>query len=459
MSHFEKSSTLRATPREVFDWHSRPGALARLTPPWQAVSILQGSGGIEEGSRVVLRLGRGPLSTSWTAEHTWAEVGKGFEDVQMQGPFRRWKHRHLFESVGENRCLLRDSIDYEIPMGFLGRWLAGKTIERSLERTFEYRHRTTVADLEFHSRFAASHRLRVGITGSGGLVGTALAALLTTGGHQVVRLIRRESSDKSGVTAVWDPGSGVLEPANVEGLDAVVHLAGDDISRGRWTHSKKARIRDSRVLGTRNLVESLGRLANPPRVFVSASAVGYYGAQSEGLVDERSPVGEGFLAEVCERWEEAACGATEWAERVVLGRFGVVLSPRGGALATMLPAFRWGGGGRLGDGRQFLSWICLDDAACALIHVLMSPEVHGPVNLVAPRAVRNREFTRHLGRILGRPTFLPLPTLVARLLFGQKADEILLAGCRVTPDRLLSSGFSFRHSELAPALSFLLGRR
>ena len=295
------------------------------------------------------------------------------------------------------------------------------------------------------------------MTGASGLVGTALTAVLSSGGHRVLRLARsRQEGRDSGVT-LWDPDAGIVEPSKLEGLDAVVHLAGESIAGGRWTPGKKRRIRDSRVVGTATLVRSLGELSRPPRVFVCASAIGYYGHRHDEILTEKSHGGMGFLAGVCEQWEQAGAAAAAWADRVVSTRFGVVLSPRGGALAKMLPAFRMGGGGRIGKGQQYMSWISVDDAAAALIYILTNAELKGPVNFVSPEPVRNLDFTRALARVVRRPAVIPMPAPLARVLFGEMADELLLGSSRVIPEKLLASEFEFGHVDLSSTLSFYLG--
>ena len=456
MSRFELSSVLSATPEQVYRWHCQEGALERLTPPWQKVEVEGRLSGIRPGSRVYLRLGVGPLRVSWVAEHTAVDPDKGFVDCQVEGPFRKWEHQHLFEAADGGSCVLRDRIEYALPFGVLGRFLGQGYVQRSLERTFNFRHQTTAADMEFHRGYAGSAPLAVGLTGASGLVGSTLAAMLTTGGHRVIRLVRSKGSGP-GLSALWDPEKGVLEPEKLEGLDAVVHLAGENIADGRWTARKKDRILHSRVAGTTNLVRSLGALETPPRTFLSASAIGIYGDRGDESLDETSATGSGFLADVCRQWEEAAESATAFGMRVATARTGIVLTPAGGALAKMLPAFRMGGGGRLGSGRQFMSWISIDDAAAALIHILLRPEMSGPVNLVSPNPVRNAEFTRQLARTLGRPALLPMPAFAAKALFGQMAEEALLASSRVKPEKLEKSSFRFRDTLLGPALERLLG--
>lgn len=297
--------------------------------------------------------------------------------------------------------------------------------------------------------------MKVLVTGSTGLVGSALVPFLLTSGHQVARLVR--SPPTAGGDVHWDPAAGRLEPTNLEGLDAVVHLAGERIT-GRWTAAKKARIRSSRVQGTRLLAETLARLARPPKTLVCASAIGYYGDRGDEVLREESPSGAGFLAEVCREWEAAARPAAEKGIRVVHLRIGVVLSAAGGALALMLTPFKLGLGGRVGSGQQYMSWIAIDDLAGIIQHALTNESLRGPVNAVAPRAITNREFTKTLGRVLGRPTVFPMPAFAARLAFGQMADELLLASARVEPARLIASGYKFRTPELEAALRHLLGK-
>ena len=294
------------------------------------------------------------------------------------------------------------------------------------------------------------------VTGARGLIGRALVPFLTSDGHRVIRLVRSKAGSGAGDVA-WNPTAGTLDRAAFGGLDAVVHLAGENIF-GRWTARKKARIRDSRGRATRLLCESLAQLSPPPRVLVCASAVGYYGDRGAEVLREESAPGNSFLAEVCREWEAATQVATEGGIRVVNLRFGMVLTPAGGALATMLLPFRLGLGGRFGNGRQFMSWIALDDLLEAVRHALTTEGLRGPVNVVAPNPVTNLEFTRTLGWVLGRPTLFPVPAFAARLVLGEMADALLLASARVDPARLLATGFRFRFPELESALRHLLGK-
>jgi hypothetical protein len=300
--------------------------------------------------------------------------------------------------------------------------------------------------------------MRVAVSGSTGLVGSEVVTVLSAGGHDVVRLVRRVPAP--GEKAVrWDPEKGEVDAAGLEGLDAVVHLAGENVGSGRWTAARKAAIRDSRVKGTRLLCEALAGLARPPETLVCASAVGYYGDRGEEVLTEESPPGAGFLPEVSREWEAASGAASRKGIRVVTLRIGMVISPKGGALARMLPLFRAGLGGVIGGGRQYVSWVALDDLPNIILHTLQRGDLRGPVNAVAPRPVTNREFTEALGKALSRPTPLPVPAFALRLAVGgEMADALLLSSARVVPKRLIDTGYAFLSAELEPALRRLLGR-
>jgi len=301
--------------------------------------------------------------------------------------------------------------------------------------------------------------MRIAVSGSTGLIGSALVSELRNAGHTVTRLVRSPVKSETERLVSWNPERGAVDAAALEGHDAVVHLAGEPIF-GVWTSARKARIRDSRVRGTTLLARTLAGLTRPPEVLVSASAVGYYGDRPvDELLDEGAAKGDGFLADVSAAWEEATRPAQNAGIRVVNSRFGLVLSPKGGALHTMLPVFRAGLGGRVGNGRQIWSWISIDDVTGGLAHVIATPAVNGPVNFVAPQSVDNAEFTQTLGTVLGRPTIMAVPAFAARLVLGGMADELLLGGARVVPRKLLGSGYQFRHRALDSALRALLKRR
>ena len=299
--------------------------------------------------------------------------------------------------------------------------------------------------------------MRVAVSGSTGLVGSEVVTVLSGAGHEVVRLVRRAPAPGEKSVLRWDPEKGEVDAAGLEGLDAVVHLAGENVGSGRWTAARKAAIRDSRVKGTRLLCDTLVGLARPPKTLVCASAIGIYGDRGEDVLTEESPAAAGFLPGVCREWEAASGAAARKGIRVVALRIGMVLSPKGGALPRMLPLFRAGLGGVIGGGRQYISWVALDDLPLILLHALQCDALSGPVNAVAPRPVTNREFTEALGKALSRPTPLPVPAFALRLAVGREmAGALLLASARVVPRRLEETGYRFRFPELPAALHHLL---
>jgi len=418
---FIRRVRIAVSAEEAFAWHARPGALERLTPPWENV-----------------------------------------RDVAISGPFPSWNHLHRFEPDGPDASWLEDRIEYALPGGALGAVFGASMVKRRLERMFRYRHDTAAADLTLHAKYAGRPRLTVGVTGASGLVGSSLLPFLTTGGHCATGIPR--ATKGSGIFAVETLRSalcdtrGFAEKTPDPFVSALVHLAGESIGAGRWNAAKKARIRDSRVLGTRGLCQAIGQLDRPPRVLVCASAVGFYGNRGDEVLDEQSSPGAGFLPAVTRDWEAAVQPAIERGIRVVLLRFGMILSPRGGALAQMLLPFRAGLGGRIGSGRQYWSWISLDDALGAIHHALMTDALAGPVNAVGPEPATNAEFTAALGQVLRRPTLAPVPAWASRVALGEMADELLLASARVTPAKLLQTGYEFRHANLSSALRHVLGR-
>jgi len=437
---------------EAFAWHERPGALERMLPPWEHARVVASSGrGVRDGSRVTVLTSLGPLTVTITAEHRDFERGRRFADVQVDGPFERWEHVHEVLPREDGRCAWRDLIRYELPGGAMGHAIGASRVRRRIERALAWRHATLRDDLALHATFTG-RRLRVAVTGASGLIGQALRLLLMTGGHEVLPLTR----DGSDEHLRWSPRDGLAHPDALEGIDAVVHLAGENIAT-RWTKARMASIEQSRVGGTRSLVASLARMKRPPRTFLCASAVGWY-PSSDGVVDESAPPGTEFISRLCRGWEEAADGAARFGARVVRTRFGIVLSPAGGALAKMLPAFQLGVGGPLGTGQQGQPYVSIDDAVAVILTALLRDDVAGPVNVVAPETVTNEEFSRTLARVLRRPCGPHVPAAVLRAVLGEMADEALLASHRVRPARLESLGYVFRPATLEAALRHVLGR-
>ncbi|HEU4507023.1 MAG TPA: TIGR01777 family oxidoreductase [Pyrinomonadaceae bacterium] len=299
--------------------------------------------------------------------------------------------------------------------------------------------------------------MKILISGSSGLVGKALTKSLANDGHEIARLVRRTPSTPFEIE--WHPNQGSINAARLEGIDAVVHLAGESIASGRWTSEKKRAIHDSRVKGTTLLSEALARLSTPPSAFISASAIGYYGNRGDEVLVETSPPGKDFLAGVCLEWENATRPAVEKGIRTVQTRFGIILDEHEGALGKMLTPFRMGVGGRVGSGKQWVSWVALDDVVNAVKFLIADASAHGPVNVVSPNPVTNDEFTKTLGHLLSRPTLLPVPEFGVRLAFGEMADALLLVSQRVKPAVLEQKGFKFGWTTLESALAHILHRR
>lgn len=300
--------------------------------------------------------------------------------------------------------------------------------------------------------------MKIVIAGASGLIGTAITPALRTAGHEVTRLVRRTAHAPDEVA--WDPAAGTIDLAGLEGTDAAINLAGESVGSGRWTTARRERILRSRVDATRTLVQALTKLPRRPSVLLNASAIGFYGNRGDERLTEASAIGHGFLPEVCLAWETHAEGAARAGIRTVLLRFGVVLAGEGGAMARMLPLFRLGLGGRLGSGRQWMSWVGIRDVAGAIAHAVSNNRMRGPVNIVGPEQVTNREFTATLARVLHRPAVLPVPAWALRAVVGRGlADEALLASQRAVPERLRESGYAFRHATLEAALRACCGRK
>ena len=460
---------------DLFAWHERPGAFQRLTPPWQTVRV-EHMEGIRTGDRAVFRVGPGP-GVRWVAEHRGysdaCRSGDGgmcsFQDVQIEGPFASWAHTHRMIADGDRASVLEDHVEAGLPGGALSEALGGWAARRELDRLFGYRHRVTGEDLARHAAWTEAHgerRLTVAITGASGLLGSALAAFLTTGGHRVVRLVRSRGaagalSRGPAETAVyWNPDKGEIDMGALRQAapDAVVHLAGEPVYSLAYTAEKKRRIWESRTRGTDLIARAVADLDPAPAVFVSASASGFYGHPGDTPITEASPAGEGFLADVCRAWEEATAPAEAAGVRTVHLRTGLVLSPAGGMLGVLGPVASLGLAGWVGQGRDVWSWIAADDWVYAVAALLGDATVSGPVNLSAPTPETSKAFVKTLGHVLGRPAVASVPRALVRMAGGEAAREVALASVRMLPTRLLGSGFRFAYPTLEPALRHLYGR-
>lgn len=446
---FVMRSQMPVPVQELFSWHAREGAFERLNPPFDPVELESREGGLEVGARTVLKMKVGMLWHRWVAVHTAYEAGRMFRDEQESGPFSTWRHTHRFEPSEGSTSVMHDEIDYALPMGAVGSALGTRFTRAALERTFLYRHQLLRADLERHAAYATRERHTVAITGASGLVGSTLRHFLTTGGHRVQVVGRRGSRP---------------DPRGLEGADVVVNLAGAGLADERWTHERKVLLAESRVRYTEALVEAMRAMARPPKVLIQGSAVGVYGERGDEVLTESSAIGArgpraaSFLAGLCADWEAAGLSAKALGVRVVVLRTGLVQSARGGVLARLLAPFKAGAGGPIGGGRQWQSWVSLEDVLGALHRAMWDEQLEGPMNVVAPTPVTNAEYGRVLGHVLARPAVMPLPAFAMRAAFGELADGALLASQRVRPTVLERIGFRFVHTTLEEALRFTLGR-
>ncbi len=453
----EFKSEINCSASELFEWHMQDGAFERLTPSWEPVKVVERIGKIygDLPEEVKLEINLGLVSIDWHLKHIDCIQGERFTDTQITGPFHYYKHDHIMETVSETRALLVDRLEFELPMGWLGDSMGYWFIKRKLERLFRYRHQITKQDIEAAK---LTKRMKVLVSGSGGLVGTDLCAFLQHQGNDVYKLVRNKAKIDS-KSIYWNPETGEINPTQLEGFDAVINLAGENIAAKRWTPEQKRIIRDSRIKSTTLLSETLARSNHKPKVFISASAIGFYGDRPNEMLHEGAMPSKGdYLSDVCQAWEEAANAARDAGIRVVHPRLGVILSPKGGAMSKLLTPFQLGLGGIIGNGKQSMSWIALDDVIYALNYVLMNEAIVGPVNFTSPNPATNSDFTKTLAKVLSRPAVFPLPSFAAKLILGEMADALLLASTKAKPEVLMEAGFKFSYPNLAEALKHLLGK-
>lgn len=452
MGAYQKRSTIGCEAESLYQWHARDGAFERLAPPWQRIQLVSPSVSIELGSTVHVRLKQGPIWRDWIAEIVENLPSRSFTDRQVEGPFAKWEHRHEFKDMENGVSELVDSVHYTAPFGRTGTSVAGGHIKSKLERVFRYRHAITRNDMDCLARYAEHPRLKILITGGYGLIGSKLRAFLRAQGHQVASLSRSPKLND----VRWRPDCGEVDLEGLEGFDAVVHLAGESLASGRWNSRRKEAIWSSRVDGTRLLVESLAKTRRPPRIFICASGVGYYGDRGDTILSESDCRGDGFLAKLCAAWEGEASKASRFAKQVAYLRTGVVLDAGGGALAKMHLPFLLGLGGPFGNGKQWMSWISMEDWIGGLYSIMMNEE-SGPFNLVAPEPVVNESFVRKLGCVLNRPAIARVPASLLSLGLGDFAKEGLLSSARAKPERLHLIGYRFLYPDIGDALRFTLG--
>ncbi|MGF1573710.1 MAG: TIGR01777 family oxidoreductase [Sumerlaeia bacterium] len=450
-------STFPFPVEKVFSWHENAGALIRLMPPWEKVQVVSPFEGLHDGVKVRFKIKNGPITMKWTAEHFDYRKNEQFCDRALSGPFKTFVHHHKFSAKTADSCTLSDEIEYSIPITPLSDPVAGWFVEDKLKSMFAYRHRITQGDLQAQARHNLAPK-RILISGSNGLIGTQLYGYLLQSGHDVWRLVRSKSEAEQHKTILWQSNSPIKNPEQLEGFNAVVHLAGAGIADERWTASRKKLLRSSRVDGTKHLTEALAKVSAKPEVLISGSAIGIYGNQGDSTLSEESPTNvPGFLEELARDWEAAAKPAEQAGIRTVYLRTGIVLSPAGGALGKMLLPFQLNLGGRLGSGKAWMSWISIDDMISGIEFLISNSAIVGPVNLTAPNPARNVEFTKTLAQVLKRFVGPPAPAAALRLIMGEMADAALLASLKVNPNVLLNYGYQYRYPDLKRCLEHVTG--
>jgi len=451
--HYQKKTRIQVPVETAFSWHEKQGAIERLTPPWEQIIIISRSGGIKEGEQTYFKVKVGPLWIKWFAHHIEYEKNSMFTDIQRYGPFLFWEHKHRFHPDGDHAFILEDNLRFRLPFSLISNIVALKSVKKRLNRMFEYRHTVTQNDLIHMSHYGNNHNIV--ITGASGVLGSALVPFLRTQGHTVKRMVR--TSPRQNDEAYWNPYHQEIDKEAFENVDTVIHLAGEYIGEGRWTPKKKKRIIGSRVKGTQFLAHTLCNLKKPPKTFICASAIGYYGNRGDEILTESSSKGDDFISEVCEQWEKAAEPAIDAGIRVVFLRIGVVLTPRGGALERLIPIYRTGFGMTFGDGDQVISWISEDDFLGVVNHVIHHKKLSGPINVTAPNPVSQRDFSKSLANAFNLPISIRIPKWAITPIYGQMGNEVILSGNYAIPDKLSSTNYSFIHPKLDNAFHHLLG--
>ena len=441
---------------EVFDWFERKGSFRRLMPPWEVAEEVRADETLEDGAQRIFRFPMGPIKMTWVAEHLGYQPPEKFEDIMKKGPFRSWHHVHRFIEK-DGGTVVHDEVDYKLPMGVLGRIFGSRNVRNRLNRMFRARENRLIRDLERHSDFKHLDRKRILLAGASGLIGKQLAAFLDTGGHEIWRLVRR--TPVAGQNEIeWNPSKGTIDNSAIEGFDIVIHLGGAGIGDRRWTKSRMVLIEKSRTESTGLLARTLASLKQKPEVFLVASAIGWYGNRGDEILDEQSEAGTGFLPETCLAWEASADAARQAGIRTIHARTGVVLDASGGALEKMLLPAKMGAGGPIGFGRQWFSWISMDDQIYALHHLVMSPNTEGAYNITSPEPLQQKNFAKALGRVLRRPAFMPTPPFAIWFLYGKMGVALTTESQRVMPTRLTEEGYRFQHQDAESALRDALGK-
>ncbi len=448
---------------DVFNYHARYRAIDRLIPPWSKLKIIKRNIGLENGATCILELQCGPLKLKWVAKHIGYIQDQLFQDEMIKGPLKAWKHTHSFTPNELGGCIMEDKINYSLPYGLNRFNIVRNRLNKTLCEMFSYRHRILQNDLKLWDLLKENKGKRILISGSTGLIGSALIPLLELAGeHKISRLVRPSSkysfSHNSSNFKVWDPETGIVAPSDLEGFDAIIHLSGESIG-GRWSKIKKKRIHDSRVKTTELLCNTIKKLKKPPLTLLCASAIGYYGTRGEEVVTEDTMAGDGFLANLCVDWEAQANSVKDMGIRVVNARFGLILSPKGGILKllTIAPYLKVGMG--LGNGSNVFNWISIEDVIGSILYSVDNTTIRGPVNIVSPNPMNASDFFEIISKIQENQIFLRIGSGFMKRAIGDFADTINDSNGVVKPQKLLAAGYPFMTPSLEDAIRLLLGRQ
>lgn len=441
----------------VSKWFFQPGAFARLVPPFQNIEVDPSMEPVREGSLNTFKVKDKGFSIEWKARHSEVKERSSFIDTQEEGPFSKWVHLHQILPDPENsaRTVLLDEVQWEGPFLTMATFFSKGFVNGLLTQNFRFREVRLNNDLLRHEKFKDQPRLKIGITGSTGVIGTALSAFLLTGGHDVYRFVRRKATHPNEI--FWDPQSGQIESDKVQPLDVVIHLAGENLAKQRWTEDFKRKVLESRTQGTALISKTLDGFKDRKRKLISASAIGYYGDTGSSLVDESSASGSGFLAHICKNWESSLEQVSSEYLKVHVVRIGVVLTQRGGALKELSLPTKMGVAGPMGTGEQYMSWISLDDAIYSLYEIIMGNFSTRVFNLVSENPLPQAKLIGALAKKLKRPAIMKMPKIAVKVLLGEMGEEVLLQGQRVEPRSLIKLGYKFTHPNIEDVLNFEFG--
>lgn len=458
---FVKRAKISSTVEDVFEYHTREGALERLIPPWSLLRILKSNNDIKNGSITTLRLTLGPIGIKWIAQHLGYVQNQQFQDRMIKGPFRYWIHTHSFIPDEFNYCIMQDRIDYSLPLGMRNSNFVNNLIRNNLNQLFHYRHRVLKNDINLWKLVRNNRGKKILITGSTGLIGSTLVPYLrTVGEHHVTRMTRPLSNQNHNDPNIveWDPDQDKIDIDKMEGYDIVIHLSGENIF-GRWSDSKKRKMMASRINSTKLLCNSLTYLKTPPSTLICASAVGFYGNQGNSVLTEETSPGLGFLSDLCQKWEEASESVKSIGTRVINARFGMVLTPKGGILQKLVGPAVLKIGLQMGDENQYISWVSIEDVIGSILYSIGDSSIKGPVNVVSPNPIKMSEFMDIISSVLNNRFKITLTKKALKLVFGEFADYVVSSSSFVIPKKLSSISYSFINTDLEDTIRFLLGHQ